>query len=230
MRNILNKIVSSAILTVATGDATAQGTFENLDFEAANIPAGTSAGTTISASEGVPGWSASPYVVYDGASLGGAFVSIIDSKSPYGVLQGNYSVILFGGSQPPPGTATLSQTGLVPANAQSIQMDVAYPFGTQFAGSFTVALGSQTISMSPLQTLANYTIYGGNVAAYAGDVETLTITQYDVAPPTVPPSAMELDNIIFSNQPIPEPQTWTLLLCGAGALSLWRWKRKALTS
>jgi len=189
----------------------AQGTFQNLDFESANIPPGTPSGAIVPTSAALPGWNVGAQTLYyDDASLGGPLISIDDAKN-IPPLQGNYSMLLFGGYN---GPSAISQTGLVPANAQSILMDVAF----SPSALFTVTLGAQTISMSPVLVLPNYTVYAGNVSAEAGQVEALTISQFDVPPPEVPPPELELDNIIFSPNPIPEPETWSLLLCGAGLL------------
>lgn len=218
--NIMKNAIAICALLLGGTHGFSQG-FMNLDFESANIPPGTPAGTIVSPSAGLPGWYVSAQVLYyDDASLGGAFISIDDAGGPVPPLEGDYSMLLFGG---PDGPSAISQTGLVPANAQSILMDVAvYP-----SALFTVTLGGQTISMSPVLVLPNYTVYGGNVSAEAGQVEALTITQFDVPPPQVPPSELELDNIIFSPNPIPEPETWSLLLCGAGLLVVIRRFRKS---
>lgn len=211
--------------------AFSQGTaFENLNFESANVSDYSPGYEYVPISQAIPGWSAytvnSRYgsivqtsIWYDTISGGGSLIAINDTnlQGYPGPLQGNYSAWLFAG--PDYGAATISQTGLVPANAQSIQMDVALPFGN--IAPWFVALDGVTISMSPLQTLPNYTIYGGNVAPYAGQTETLTITLNPPTAPIVPPSAMELDDIQFSSQQVPEPQTWSLLLCAAAVAGLW---------
>ena len=202
----------------------AQGSFQNLDFEAANISPGTPAGGIIAASQGIPGWSTSNNVVFDGVSGGGDFVSIIDPNLPGNIspLHGTYSVVLFGGG--PLGTpASISQTGLVPANARSIEMDLASSLSP---APFVVTLGGQQITMVPLETLPHYTVYGGDISAYAGQVENLTITELSPPPPEVPPSALELDDIVFSPNGVPEPTTRTLLFCGASAFALRRRYKK----
>jgi hypothetical protein len=207
----------------------AQGTlFQNLNFEAANIPPGTQPGTTLSTSAILPGWVPSVAVDYDDASGGGTLISIDDSNAPFALssspLQGKYSVVLFAGPDiGAAGSVSISQTGLVPANALSILMDVAFSPSVLY----TTTLGGQQIVMMPLRASANYTVYGGNISAYAGQVEALTITQFPPAPPTVPPSALELDNILFSVNPVPEPGTYGLLLCGAAVFGVTRWKRRA---
>jgi hypothetical protein len=178
----INVNVIAALVLFLALSVFGQSTFQNLNFEAANIPAGTQPGTEVSTNIGTPGWSASPILVYGGTSTGGAGVTLTYSNNPYITsqpLQGNYSVILFGGPDiGVNGASSISQTGLVPANAQSLQMDIAFPFGMIASAPFVVTLDGQSTSMSPLQTLQNYTVYGGNISAYADQVETLSITQF----------------------------------------------------
>jgi hypothetical protein len=210
----------------------AQGTFQNLDFEAADIPALTIVNSLIPISEAFPGWSAYfgagasvTEVNYDAISLGGPIISVIDANVPvFAPLQGTYSAFLFGGGEP--GTLTsvsISQTGTVPAGTQSLQFD-AYVFGSPF----TVALGGQTINMSPLEMFPKsgsapaYALYGGNVpASFAGLTETLTFTE----PPAtgVQPSELELDNIVFSPSSVtPEPSALALMGIGGLLFALYR--------
>ncbi len=217
------------LLTVADWGF-AQG-FVNLDFESANIPSSTPAGSLIPISEGLPGWSAcfvsttaknqTTQVAYEGISLGGVSVSIVDAKVGLGFypIQGNYSAFLCGGvgTDSQLYSAQISQTGVVPSGTESVQFDAVLLVGPPFI----VTLGGQTITMSPLETFSAYSLYGGNIpSSLAGEVATLAITE---PPPTgVPPSLLELDDIVFSPASVPEPGTWVLVVCGAGALALAR--------
>jgi hypothetical protein len=222
-----------ALLLILKQHASAQG-FVNLNFESANIPNGTSPGSLISISDGMPGWSAyfvssgatnqTTQVAYEGISLGGVAVSIVDTNVGFGFnpIQGKYSAFLFGGvgNDNQPYSAQVSQTGFVPSGTESIQFDALLSYGP----AFIVALGGQTISMSPLQTFAGYTLYGGNIPTYlAGESATLSITE---PPPSgTPPSILELDNIQFSTSSIPEPRNLGVLaLCSI--FFTWLWQRK----
>jgi hypothetical protein len=206
----------------------AQGGFQNLNFEAANIPAGTQAGTEVSSNAAIPGWSGSSPIIYDFLGSGGSQVAIIDSSFRITPLQGNYSVILVGGTDTGYNYPSyISQTGLVPANAQSIQMDLSV---LGFPGvPYVIAINGQSISMSPLQTFPNYTVYGGNISAYAGQDATLSITQDAPVGEAAESGILEVDDIVFSPSSIPEPGSWALILCGAAALMMRRlkasWKR-----
>jgi hypothetical protein len=200
----------------------AQDTFENLDFESANV-SGHSPGNLVPISDALPGWSAyftsgtttypQTQVVYDGISLGGAVISVIDDNAAaFSPLQGNYSAFLFGGGygvNEVLASASISQTGSVPSGTESLLFD-AYVYGAPF----TVALGGQTINMTPLQAFQNYTEYGGNIpSSLAGQIETLSFTE----PPATgaQPSMFELDDISFSTNAVtPEPSIVALTAIG----------------
>src|SRR5262249_15424543 len=142
---------------------------------------------------GLPGWgvnvgsvsNGTVIIPYNGISLGGAFISVLDTNAGLGFvpLQGRYSAALFGGFSTP---ATVDQTGLVPVGSQSLQL-AAYSAGA----SFVVTLGGQTISMVVLSQVprtgfpAFYTIYGGDISSFAGLTERLSITE--LAPGGTPP-------------------------------------------
>ena len=189
-----------------------QGTFQNLDFESAIIPSGTQPGSIVPISSALPGWSVSysspsgtiqaTDVVYDGLSLGGAFVSIGD-RFPGGIPQGNYSVCLFAGGLHNDTSSTISQTGLVPTGTVSFQVAIGWLFAAPI-----ITLGGQTVSMVPLAT---YGLYGADVSSFAGKVETLSITE----PPPAglpPPSMAYIDDIRFVT--IPEPSIFALFALG----------------
>jgi hypothetical protein len=227
-------IIFAAALFAFANWASAQG-FINLDFECADV-SGYSPVSGVPTSSALPGWTAffanasgtnvTSQVVYDGLSLGGAVISIVDTNARIGPrvlpIQGNYSVALFGGGF---GTnlysAGISQTGLVPAGTRSLLLDA----GVYFA-PLVVTLGGQTIDMTPLETFANYTLYGGNIPSdLAGQSETLSLIE---PPPTgVPPSYSVLDNIQFLSSPIPEPNAFALIALGSLSLGFWRWRKSA---
>ena len=201
--------------------------FQNLDFESANVAGYSPGSSDVPITSALPGWigyyasststNVAAQVWYDGISLGGAVISVIDSLSGERPLQGTYSVALFGGGSliGEFTSSTISQTGLVPAGTKSLLLD-------GYGGSmpFVVTLGGQTINMTALQTFSNYTVYGGNIpSALAGQSETLSLTE--PAPPQNPPSFFELDNIQFSNLPTPEPGVLGLWALGALILG-WR--------
>jgi hypothetical protein len=150
---------------------------------------------------------------------------IVDTNVGFGYnpIQGSYSAFLFGGIA---GNGTLyaaqiSQSGLVPNGTESLQLD-AQSYGLPFI----VTLGGQTLNMSPLQAFSNYTLYGGNIpSSLAGQVVTLSITE--PAPTGIPPSALELDNIVFSPSSVPEPREFALTVLGTLLLGFRRWRNSS---
>jgi hypothetical protein len=144
--------------------------------------------------------------VYDGISLGGVGISVIDTNAPFGntPIQGRYSTFLFGD---PALFARISQTGLIPIGTRSLQMQI-WPAG----GSFTVSVGGQEIPMVSLMVQPTYTLYGGDVSAFAGQVAEMSITANLAIIHS--PNAVELDSILFSGLPIPEPRSGVLVGLG----------------
>lgn len=213
-------------LLLSAAIVTGQGTFQNLNFEAANIPAGTPPISSLPISSALPGWSASfvsydgtirqqTQVMYDALTLGAANIAIIDSRNGLKPLQGSYSLLLAGGNNLPGGgltSSTISQTGLVPSGMMSVLMVVEAWHG------FTVSMGGQAIYMVPLQTGSSSTVYGGDISAFAGQTAQLSITSPFLQPPGVNPNTMVFDAITFSTQVVPEPSA--LLLSALGALLL----------
>jgi len=222
-------LLTAALLAATSYLVPAQGAFQNLGFEAANVSGYSPGSSNVPMTNALPGWSGyystasvtnQATAWYDGISLGGAIISVIDSNAPaFRPLQGSFSAFLFGGGNGPLYSSTISQTGLVPTGTESLRFD-AYVSGAPFV----VTLGGQTISMTPLQAFSNYTLYGGNVpATLSGQIATLTFTE----PPAtgVQPSMFELDNIQFSNQPTPEPSVFAVSVLGA-LLVGWRALRR----
>jgi hypothetical protein len=70
-----------------------------------------------------------------------------------------------------------------------------------------VTIGGQNILMVPLQVRTNYTLYGGDITAFAGQVEEFRFG-FDSA---IFGSFLELDSIEFSPEAIPEPRSLSLI-------------------
>ena|ERR1022692_2494787 len=207
--------------------ARAQGTFQNLNFEAASIPSSTQSGSTVPISAGLPRWNG--YIAgvqqtnayYNISGLDTSRISIIDTNwsFPYGqyagVIQGAYTALLSAGLG---GDSTLSQTGLVPSGTQSLIFQ-AYPdLGSdiQFPGSFAVTLGGQTLALTVLGSGANYTLFGADISSWANQTADLDFTLIAQKPYNSRIYYLYLDSIQFSTQPIPEPSG--LSLFGISAL------------
>lgn len=125
------RLISLIVLSTSIRVSFSQGTFQNLDFEAANV-AGTQINSLVPTASAFPGWQTFEgtteisSVVYDGISTGAFEISIVDTKGGL-PIQGNYSAYLFSSLGT---TTTLSQTGLVPAGTESIQMDAYEALGS----------------------------------------------------------------------------------------------------
>ncbi len=209
--------------------ASAQSSFQDLNFEDANpVPYQGPPGGATTASA-FPGWEAlygttpTPSVAYDTISAGSAQITLVDnnvSDDLFPPLQGKYSALLDSALGT---TTTLSQTGLVPAGTESLTLDAFEQFST-----FTVSVNGQTVPLTALQTLTGYTEYGGDVSQWAGQDVTLSITEnLPNGLPGQTPSWLELDNINFSTTSVPEPSP--LLLTGIASLMFGarrQWMRK----
>jgi len=159
-------------------------------------------------------------------TLGQAAIDIFspnwNSANP-GIIDGNYTVFLQAG-QAPGGTATenasLGQDGTIPANMESVQFS-AWNFNGN--SPLSVSFAGHSLSLVDLYSGRNpsgqvYTVYGANIAPYAGQSGQLEFT-------AVFPEWIELDDISFSSQAVPEPSP--LVLTGIGALVFALYRRFA---
>jgi hypothetical protein len=206
------------IVFVVIGDfrAFAQGTFQNLDFEQAN-PVVVSP-FTVTAASGLPNWTVTiggveqTQITENGFSTGAPQVDLIGSATPvaYSPLDGNYSVLLQGTFS----DAAISQTGVIPADTQSLQFQAQPGNGP---GSLNVEIGTETVPYSVIGTGPNYTIYGANISAWAGDSEELTFSAPSIS------GNWEIDDISFSPTSItPEPDTFVLMGIGGALFAAYR--------
>src|SRR6266446_1041129 len=210
---IMHLLVMMAIPAVTSY---CQGTFQNLDFELANIPPGQVPGP-VSDAAAIPGWIAylgtqPSAVFYDLPSAGAAQVTLLDAPAS---IEGSFSVLLQGGLGNSPGSpggvapteASIRQTGLVPVGAQSIFLKAQAGFIP-----LSVSLAGQNIPIFAVGTGPNYTLYGGDVSAFGGQPAELRFT-------ALPSNDNWLiDSIEFSSQAVPEPGF--LGLFGLGAVAL----------
>lgn len=226
----LLRLVLFALLAGLPRVQYAQG-FVNLNFESANVSSYSPGSSTVPTAVAFPGWTASYYqpgfgnqpvsqVWYDAISIGGGIISINDTNTDFGFvpLQGEFSAYLFGGTLDV--SAIISQSGLVPVNSQSIQIEI----GNYMAiGSFIVALNGNMIDMIPLATFSTYTLFVGDVSPYANQVATLSITALGVTSGPGPNPVL-LDNIQFSTTAVPEPSMFAFAALGGLLLGLRHWR------
>jgi len=209
-----------SLLLVSAAGSSAQGTFQNLDFEQANVPdvpAGQF-GTDVSSTDGVPGWTTYiggdqvTTILHNNDTLGAPAIAILGPfwLAPEEILQGKYTVFLrpkFDGTIFP----AIAQLGLVPSTAQSVRF-----WG---AGAVSVSFAGQQLPVSSLENTPNYVVYGADISAFAGQTGWLQFQGAGV-----------LDNISFSDVAVPEPGVFGLsavggLLIGIGVLA-----RRGMTS
>ena len=159
----------------------------------------------------VPGWSWTPQqnfgygdpsttVAYNDIALDAPAVTLHGSNDYTPAISGKYSILLQGGSRFVSSTsyASIGQTGQISSTALSL---------IYWGGALQVSFNGQPLSFSDMGDTPNYTIWGADISAYAGQTGQLLFT----APWQT--SAM-LDHIQFSSSPVPEPSVLSLFICG----------------
>jgi len=202
--------------------ATAQSAFQNLDFEDSYIVSSrpTSYGFSTGTAD-VPGWTAhagvgainysgGTTIPYNSQTLDSPGLSLEGTDYPIPAIDGSYSIFLqYPTMYYPYGTypGSIGQSGQIPITAQSLTY-----WGSM--GAVQVTFDGHELSFSPLSSTANYTIYGANISAYAGQTGELLFSGGGM-----------IDNIEFSPTAIPEPSVLTLSALGTLLLT-WRFLRQ----
>jgi len=203
-----------------------QSTFQNLDFEQANpviVVGSPYYPYDVTAASALPYWTVTiggvqqSQITENDPSTGAPWVMLCGPDSSFGFppIDGNYSVLLQGSGVS--SVPSISQTGLIPAGTQSLLFE-----GKPGLGALDVLIGTQIVSFSAIGGGANYTLYGADISAWAGDTEQLTFTALESD------SGMnnwEIDDISFSPNAVPEPSP--LALTGIGGLLFALWRRFA---
>ena len=228
------KIISTfTSLQLAALTALAQGSFQNLDFESANLSNPSGMYNEVPIANALPGWNGSiggvpvSHVWADGDSAGTATIDVLgpgwNTVNP-GIIDGNYTVYLqaFNTGQ---GNVSLWQTGTIPANAESLQFSAwQFPSANQ---AFSVSFAGNSLSPVLLSSGQNpsgqtYDVYGVNIAPYAGQTGQIEFTSLAGNGE----AGLELDDITFSQNAIPEPGTLALFVMGGLAFGVRRWRAK----
>jgi hypothetical protein len=207
--------------------------FQNLDFESANVS--TPGGNPIA--NAFPGWSglshtphfgSSSTVYYDSPQMDEMFIGIFDQNGAYPSLDG-YTAYLGGdldSSFVNYGSADIWQTGMIPANAKSIQFYSTISYGQAMPGyspTLTLSLNGTPVSFSAIGTFGPFTQYAADVSAYSGTSTTLEFdvsATYPYPTPAPDPSyqhwifGVGMDEVSFSPTPAPEPAAFSLLSLG----------------
>jgi hypothetical protein len=226
-------LLSGVALLLGTVSAPGQGTFQNLGFESATLVPVPGQPPFYYFTQAFPGWTG--YVggvqqglaVYNQLAMSTAGFSIIDSvyrpleQPAYGgLIEGSYTAVLMSGAAGVNQTAaaTFAQTGLVPAGTESLQFRAQLGAHNPLA-SFDVTLGGQTLSLVSIGSGTNYTLFGADVHAFAGETAELDFI-VNTYPNQFAAQYLFLDSIEFSAEAIPEPGV--LALFGLGAWLLGR--------
>ena len=136
-------------------------------------------------------------MLHNNVSLGGAVVAIYGPQwFPSEVLEGNYTVSLMPSIFGPPTTTAIGQTGRIPQSAASVTF-----YGTV---AYTLTFAGQPIPLVTLGSTSTYTIFGGDISAFANQTGELRFQGVGL-----------LDAIQFSTQSIPEPGVFALFALGA---------------
>jgi hypothetical protein len=228
----LTMILKVVIVALAWPVAvSAQGTFQNLNFESADlasIPPGQSGGEEPLLSA-IPSWTG--YLgnvqisecLQNNYTLGTASIDIFGpqwQRNGPGIIEGNYTIMLQAGVTAGPVNTSIAQSGEIPANAGSLQFRAWELYG---ANSFSVSFAGNSLSIFLLGTGQSpsgqpYDIYGANISQFEGQIGQLEFTSvYNSTDPS-----LLLDDIAFSPQSIPEPSPLVLTEVGAIAFALYR--------
>jgi hypothetical protein len=150
-------------------------------------------------------------VLHNNIFLDTSGISIFDQGFQFGsVIQGNFTAILQAGLG---GDTSLKQTGLVPAGTESLRFR-ARTGGLDSSGGFGVTLGGQTLSLIPVGNGPNYTQFAADIHSWAGQTAELGFTVF-AETPHVDNRYVDLDAIVFSPEPAPEPSAGALTAVGA---------------
>lgn len=146
-------------------------------------------------------------VVYEGDSTvggGWGFIPSIEGKSLY----------LDASDENP---VSIAQLGTVPEDARSLLVAV-----NQYHNNFEVRLGDELLDLVVKGRAGDTLTFAGDVASFAGQMLELQITSLPIdlnnpipdGPDAGEPRALILDNIRFSNLPVPEPSGVLLFTAG----------------
>jgi hypothetical protein len=217
------RLITALVFSIVSAKIIAQGTFQNLNFEQAN-PVMANGGPYypygVTAASALPYWTVDvggvqqTSIPENAPSLGAPEVVLISTANTFGSspIDGNYSVLLEGSDGA--GLPAISQTGLIPAGSQSLLFE-AQPG----SAALEVLVGSQVVPFSAVGTGVNYTLYGANISAWAGDTEELTFSAQES---TVGLNNWLIDDISFSTQTVPEPSPLALTGVGGLLIALYR--------
>jgi hypothetical protein len=201
----------------------AQGTFQNLDFESADLSNRDPVTGKFSVSQALPHWQVSENgvaatdIFLNGIALNLWEVSIHDGNGfGFQPLSGKYSVFLQSGEHPSGthGYAEISQIGTLATDTHSVLFAA-----TKDQVALNVSFNGQPLQTIALQDHGTYQTFGADISAFAGQTGELSFT----APY---PTWTLIDAIQFSTTSIPEPSTLGMFAIGCGVLLTVKDKRR----
>jgi len=215
-----------------------QGTFQDLNFESADLAPENpvTAPNYVPIGSALPDWTGyiggvqQTQVEYNVTTLGTASIGLLgpnwggtaQAETGYGIIDGKYTAILQTGEYSSENgvNASIAQTGTIPGNAQSLQFEAAFSTPeliVSFAGN-NLTLSAWSTGESP--SGISYTVYGADIAPYAGQTGTLEFTEvFDESYPSA-----ELDDITFSTNSVsPEPNIVALTAIGGLLFGPLKW-------
>lgn len=226
------------VALLASFSAQAQNSFQNLDFESANVPASPAEfyPNFVSVGSALPGWRAylgadrQTQVGYNAPANSTASITLMGPtwSTTYtgryygvGIIGGNYSVDLQTGASPSnlgDINASIEQTGSVPSDVKSLQFNAleTTPLTVSFNGNslMPVALSSGVSADG-----VPYTSYGADISAWAGQTGELEFT----ADFNGSFNFVVVDDISFSTTAVPEPSIVVLIAIGGLVFGARRW-------
>jgi hypothetical protein len=224
------KILALSVLALSCTNefrnALAQGTFQNLGFEAVrNVPLFDPQAHPwyMPAADALPGWACYVgseqihSVLYNNFTLDAAALGVASSTAafvPNALPVGVYSLSLQAGiaTSGVYSSASIAQVGQIPSDAKSIRFR-GYEQVTGGIG-FSVTFGGNPIPLTTIMTGDDVKLYGGDISRFAGESGELRITSIS--------HFSYLDGLVFSPVAVPEPPTSALLLGGLTLLFFWR--------
>ena len=225
--NIIKIIIIGALLFASSHLSFSQG-FMNLNFESTTLTNNGPPNTGVSTTVALPGWTAyiggtsQSTILYNNTTAGSSSIAVWGSYSgpgySFNALQGKFSAVLTAG----PSNASISQTGLIPVDTVSILFNAAQFYTPT---NFLVSMNGQAINIALITSTANYTVFGGDISAYAGQMANLTFTCLTAYSSGIPLLSLELDNIRFSTAIVPEPGALALAALGAVLFGSRLWKK-----
>ena len=206
------KLILSVCLAVP---ASAQGTFQNLDFESADLSNRDPVTGEFSVSQALPHWQVSENgvsateIVLNSPSLNLWAVTLEDgNESGIPTISGKYSIFLQGGEGHGTfGYAEISQTGTIANDTHS----VLFAARITRPGNLNLSFNGQPLQSALLQDHGTYQTFGADISAFSGQAGELSFT-------TPYPTWTLIDDIQFSSASIPEPSTLAMFALGCGVL------------